>query len=85
MNSEDYFIGDWAAVNYWRLTDQIPFEYAIYSTKKQGKMAVFNARFTFKRTTKKRLHDAVARKLRGHSFRILSKKKAEEWMKNREA
>ena len=37
LDGADYYIGGWAAANYWRLTDQVPFRDDFYSTKKQRK------------------------------------------------
>lgn len=73
-NGRNYFIAGWSAANYWRLTDQIPMQLDIYTTKRQGKMKVLNARIVFHRTTKKRIEKAVTRKIEEHEFRIENKK-----------
>jgi predicted transcriptional regulator of viral defense system len=84
LNGQNYFIGGWFAANYWRLTDQIPFQADVYTTRKQGKINIFNMRVIFHRTTKKNLKKAVKQKIQDHTFFILNKKEAQEWMKLRE-
>lgn len=83
FNGENYFIGGWAAANYWRLTDQIPMKIEIYSTKRQGEKKLLTATFIFRRTTRKRVEKSVVEKKMGHPFRILSKSEAKKWMKQR--
>lgn len=36
MDGKKYFIGCWAAANYWQLTDQIPMKYEVYTNRRQG-------------------------------------------------
>ncbi|MBN2126986.1 MAG: hypothetical protein JW703_01175 [Candidatus Diapherotrites archaeon] len=85
FNGENYFIGGYAAANYWRATDQIPMQIDIYTTKRQGKKTVLNSRFVFHRTTEKNIKEnSCIKKMENHSFRILKKKEAEKWMKLRE-
>lgn len=84
MNGRGYFIGGWAAANYWRLTDQIPFQYDVYTTRRQGKITLFHTRIKFRRTTKKRISKSVTKRIHRHSVRIASKQEMEKWMKQRE-
>lgn len=84
MNGEDYFIGGWAAANYYHLTEQIPMRTDIYTTKRQGSVRILSSRFIFHRTTKKRIEKAVTQIINGHTFRIIPKKEAKRWMKLRE-
>jgi len=84
MNGKDYFIGGWAAANYYRLTDQIPFWIEVFSTKRQGREKILNTGFIFRRTTPKKIMKAVIRKLNKHPFRIMSKREMKRWMKSRE-
>lgn len=81
MNGTDYFIGGAYAAYRWNLIDQIPRQVDVYTTKKQGTMRVFNVTFVFHRTTRANLHNSVEKKLKGHSYRIATKKKAREWMR----
>ena len=37
FDGKSYFIGGWAAANYWKLTDQIPMQFDIWTTKRQGR------------------------------------------------
>ncbi|MEI7961483.1 MAG: hypothetical protein WCI04_04050 [archaeon] len=84
LDGQDYFIGGWFAANYWRLTDQIPFQADVYTTRRQGKVKIFNMRIIFHRTSKKNLKKAIVQKIQNHNFFILNKKEAQEWMKSRE-
>lgn len=84
LDGKNYFIGGWFAANYWRLTEQIPFQADVYTTRRQGKIRIFNTRIVFHRTTKKNLEKAAVQKIRNHSFFILNKKEAQKWIKSRE-
>jgi len=84
FNGKDYFVGGWAAANYWRLTEQVPIRYDVYTTRRQGSLAILNTRFSFHRTTKKRISKSVIEKIGGRTFRIISKEDSKEWMKLRE-
>lgn len=84
FNGKDYFIGGVAAANYWKLIEQIPFEFDVYTTKRQGKIEIFNARIIFHRTTENRIKNAIKRKKYEHNFLIQSKKETKKWMKSRE-
>lgn len=83
-NGKDYFIGDWSAANYWRLTDQIPFVIGVYTTRRQGKISVMSSKILFHRTSKKMIERAVTRTIQDHLFRILSKEDSKKWMKLRQ-
>ncbi len=83
-DGKDYMIGGWAAANYWRLTEQIPMQIDIYTTKRQGKVKVFNMRFVFHRTTTKRLQkEAAIEKIGEHTFLIQNKEVTKKWMTSR--
>ena len=83
-NGKDYMIGGWAAANYWRLTEQIPMQIDIYTTKRQGKVKLFNMRFVFHRTTTKRLQkEAVIEKIGEHTFLIQNKEVTKKWITSR--
>ncbi len=82
-NGTGYFIGGWAAANYWRLTDQIPMRTDIYATRRQGRIHILTSDFVFHRTTKNRLQHATPQKIKGHSFYILSKKETKKWLRSR--
>ncbi|MBU1203669.1 MAG: hypothetical protein KKG60_01215, partial [Nanoarchaeota archaeon] len=49
FNSKDYFVGGKAAAYYWEYIEQIPIEYDVYSTKKQGSKEIFGVKLNFKR------------------------------------
>ena len=83
LDGKGYYVGGWYAASYWRLTDQIPFQVDIYTTKRQGKVTIMNTRFVFHRTTKKNLHNAVLQKIENHQFWILDKEQTKKWMKSK--
>lgn len=83
-NSKDYFIGRWAAANYWKLTDQVPMQIDVFTTRRQGKIRVLNTRIVFHRTTKKRIENAVTEKIGAeHIFRVEKRKNSKKWLKSR--
>lgn len=82
-NSKDYFVGGWAAANYWQLTEQIPMQVDIYTTRRQGKTNILSTRFVFHRTTKKNIKKTVTEKIGEHNFRIMSRENSKKWMKSR--
>lgn len=84
FNGKDYFIGGVAAAYYWGFIEQIPFEFDVYTTKRQGKMNIFNVRIVFHRTTKNRIKNAVKRKKYEHGFLMQSRKETKKWMKSKE-
>jgi predicted transcriptional regulator of viral defense system len=83
FNGEDYYIGGWAAANYWRLTDQVPMKIEVYTNKRNGGKKVLSTTFMFKKTTQNRIDNAVTKKIRKHPFRILGKKESKEWLTKR--
>ena len=82
---KDYFIGGWYAAHYWGLTDQVPMQVDIYTTKRQGKIELLNSRFVFHRTTAQKIKaKSVVRRVYQHPFRILIKREAKKWIKSRQ-
>ncbi len=84
MDGKGYFIGGWAAANYWRLTDQIPMQVDIWTIKRQGEITLLNSRFVFHRTTPAKLRKAVTEHTKGHPFLIFNKDGAAKWVKGRD-
>ena len=82
-NGKDYYIGGWSALNYWQLTDQIPMQVDIYTTRRQGRTKILNIRVIFHRTSERRIEKAVEREIEGHKFKIISKEEAEKWIKSK--
>lgn len=80
MDGKDYFIGGWAAANYWGLTEQVPMKTEVYTTKRQGTKKFVSAIIIFRRTTPKRLQQAVKRTIKGHEFKILNKEESKKWL-----
>jgi predicted transcriptional regulator of viral defense system len=83
FNGKDYYVGGWAAANYWKLTEQIPMKIEIYTNKRNGQKKILSVAFIFRKTTKKRIDNAVTKKINEHSFRILGKKESKEWLKSK--
>jgi predicted transcriptional regulator of viral defense system len=83
LNGDDYFIGGWYAAYYWKLTEQIPAQVDIYTTKRQGKIALLNKRFVFHRTSKQKIDKSTIQTIEGHNFKIISKEDAKKWIKSR--
>lgn len=79
MDGKNYCIVGKAAAYYWKLIDQIPYEYEVYNTKKHGLVKMFHARIDFKKRRKKNLPKGVERTIHGHKFIIASKKEAKKW------
>lgn len=80
-DGQDYMIGGWSAANYWRLTDQIPFQIDVYTTRRQGKIRILHTVINFHRTSKKRTKTAIIQSVDNHLFRIASKREARQWIK----
>lgn len=83
-DGRDYYIGGWYAANYWHLTEQVPMQVDIYTTRRQGKKRVLNKRFVFHRTTKKCIEKSVTQTIGDHTFKIMSTENSKKWMKSRE-
>lgn len=83
FNGEGYFVGGWSSAYYWSLTNQIPMQTDIWTTKRQGKVTVLGIRFHFHRTTEKRINESTIQSVEGHSFRIQSKEESKKWMKSK--
>lgn len=79
MNGKDYCIVGKAAAHYWKLIDQIPYEYEIYNTKKHGKIKILNVRMDFRKRRKKNFPKYIESSIRSHRFFIATKKEAKKW------
>lgn len=85
MNGKDYYIGGWGAANFWRITDQIPFRYDVYTTRRQGKYKILGVEISFHRTTKNNIKSkAIIKNIKMHEFKIINKNESKKWMKLRE-
>jgi predicted transcriptional regulator of viral defense system len=84
LDGKGYYIGGWYAAYYWKLTEQVPMQVDIYTTKRQGIVTLLNKRFVFHRARKKAIGKAVTQKIQGHSFKIVSKEASVKWMHSRE-
>ncbi|MBU1203816.1 MAG: hypothetical protein KKG60_01980, partial [Nanoarchaeota archaeon] len=76
---KDYFVGGKAAAYYWEYIEQIPIEYDVYSTKKQGSKEIFGVKLNFKRTSKSNMRGFVIKKIKNHPFIIANRRKSLEW------
>lgn len=78
MNGKDYCIAGKAAAHYWRLIDQIPFEFDVYNKKKHKEINIFNARINFKK--RRKIPKGAEKTVYGHRFIIATKKEAKKWI-----
>jgi predicted transcriptional regulator of viral defense system len=83
FNGKDYYIGGWSAANYWKLSEQVPMIIEIYTNKRNGRATILNTKFIFKKTTQNRINNAVTRKTRAHTFRILDENNTKQWLKSK--
>ncbi|MFH1511109.1 MAG: hypothetical protein ABIF10_05440 [Candidatus Woesearchaeota archaeon] len=83
-NGKDYLIGGWAAANYWHLTEQVPMQVDVYTTRRQGKKEILSARIVFHRTSKKKIAGAVRQHIGGHGFMIQGKEASRKWLISRD-
>lgn len=79
MNGKEYCIVGQAAKHYWKLIDQIPFEYEVVNTKRHTEVTIFNARIKFKKRRKEDIPKGLIKEIYKHTFKILTKKEAKEW------
>lgn len=80
MNGKDYCIVGKAAAYYWKLIDQIPYEYEVYNTKKHRFVNIFHTRIDFKKRRKKNIPKGAERTIHNHKFIIATKKEAKKWI-----
>ena len=83
FNSQDYIVGGWYAAWYWKLTNQVPMQMDVYTTKRQGEKKLLNKRYVFHRTTKSKIAKAIVRKIGDHTFRVLSLEETKKWFMQR--
>ena len=74
MNSKDYFVGGAYAKYYWKQIEQIPRQIDVYSTKKQGRMEIFNIIIQFKRIREIDRKDYVTKQIQEHGFNIATRR-----------
>ena len=82
-NSGEYYIGGWSAANYWRLTDQIPFWYDVFTINKRGRKKILNTGIIFHQIRKIAKSKYAIKKIKKHEFKILNKRETKKWMKYR--
>jgi predicted transcriptional regulator of viral defense system len=80
MDGKDYCIVGKAAPFYWKLIDQIPFEYEVYNTKKHEVVNMFHTRINFKKRRKVNLPNSTIKEIQGHRFIIATKKESRKWI-----
>ncbi len=76
MDSKDYCIVGKAAAYFWNIIDQIPYEYEVYNTKKQGIVQILGVSIDFKKRRRLNLPRPVIKGIHGHKFLIASKSEA---------
>jgi predicted transcriptional regulator of viral defense system len=80
MNGKDYCIVGKAAAHYWKLIEQIPFEYEVFNTKKQEIMNVFNAKINFRKRRTKNIPNGIKQNMYNHEFIIATKEESKKWI-----
>ena len=83
LNGKNYYIGGWSAAKYWDLTNQVPMKTEIYTNKRNGSIKILTENFIFKKTTQKRINNAITKKIKEHEFKILNKKESLKWIKSK--
>lgn len=83
MDGKEYYIGGWYAAHHWGLTDQIPMQVDVYTTRRSGKKKLLNKRFIFHRVRPEALKKGVKKKVRGHQYIVLKKEETQKWFSNR--
>lgn len=83
FDGKDYYINGWHAAHYWRLTDQMPMQVDIYTTRRQGKSNIMGIRFVFHRTTKMKIGKSSVEKIGEHPFRIADYEETKKWIRSR--
>lgn len=78
MNGKDYCIGGKAAAYYWKLIDQLPYEYEVFSMRIQAIRKIFNTIINIKRVRK--LPGHFTTRIKNHSFRIATKETSKRWI-----
>lgn len=81
-DGKNYFIGGWAASQYWGLTEQIPQQIDIFTTRRQGEKKVLNTRCIFHRTSQKKSEKTVPQIIDGHRFLIQPKEEVKKCLKS---
>jgi len=71
-----YYVGFWTAMNYWDMTEQIPYTVFIATTKRKRNLEFGNQRFEFVTLSNKKFFGFVEQKAnKKESFNISSKEK----------
>jgi len=83
-NSGEYYIGGWRAANYYHLTDQIPFWTDVFTLNRRGKKIILNNKLIFHELKNIDKSKYIIKKIKGHQFKILTKKESKKWLKLRE-
>lgn len=83
FNGKEYAVGGWYAAYYWKLSDQVPMQVDVYTTKRQGKIRILGKRFVFHRSTKKKISKAVQIVTENHQVKMLNKDYVRSWLRSR--
>ena len=55
----------------------------IYTNQRGGFAKILTETFLFKKTTQKRIDNAITKKIKEHQFKILSKNESKKWMQSK--
>jgi len=71
-----YYVGFWTAMNYWGMTEQIPYTVFVATTKRKNDLKFGNQKFEFVTLSKKKFFGFVQEKVgKTETFNISSKEK----------
>lgn len=71
-----YYVGFWTAMNYWGMTEQIPYTVFVATTKRKNSLKFGNQKFEFVTLSKKKFFGFVEQKAsKTETFNISSKEK----------
>lgn len=71
-----YYVGFWTAMNYWDMTEQIPYTIFVATTKRKRNLEFGNQRFEFVTLSKKKFFGFIEQKAsKKESFNISSREK----------
>ncbi len=65
---DTYYVGFWSAMNYWDMTEQIPYTVFVATTKRKQNLEFGNQRFEFVTLTKKKFFGYVKEKTGNRKF-----------------
>lgn len=72
---DEYYVGFWTAMNYWDMTEQIPYTIFVATTKRKRDLKFGNQKFEFITLSKKKFFGFIKQKSGKADFNVSSKEK----------